>query len=286
MRKWRYELAAPGLGLAGLATVMLLGAAPVLADVTVFATIDKTKDITITETITITKEVDLFTTVLVEPSKFAEADANANQKNIDVEACENCAERTDTLSGSVTGNTGVTTVNQAGGNLNNQGAAVSVAVDNAGSGSTGAPTDPFGFAEAQASADQENVTSNVETINVLLRNAVLTGSVIGNSGITYVNQSVGNINNQLNELSLAFSNKTDGVALSEANLGQINTGSSVAEGGTAFPDSGGGPAGVNKSATIDTGSISGNTGIIGVNQEAGNFGNQANIVSFAAVSPF
>ena len=48
----------------------------------------------------------------------------------------------------------------------------------------------------------------------------------------------------------------------------------------------GGPAGVNKSATIDTGSITGNTGIIGVNQEAGNFGNQANIVSFAAVTPF
>ena len=286
MRKWRYELAAPGLGLAGLATVMLLGAAPALADVTVFATIDKTKDITITETITITKEVDLFTTVLIEPSKFAEADANANQTNINVEACENCAERTDTLSGSVTGNSGVTTVNQAGGNLNNQGAAVSVAVDNAGSGTTGAPDPEFGFAEAQASATQDNTNSNVETINVLIRNAVMTGSVIGNTGITYVNQSVGNINNQVNELSLAFSNKPNGVALSEANLGQINTGSTVAEGGKAFPDEGGGPAGVNKSATIDTGSISGNTGIIGVNQEAGNFGNQANIVSFAAVSPF
>ena len=49
MRKWRYELAAPGLGLAGLATVLLLGAAPAFADVEVNAHIAQTKDITVTE---------------------------------------------------------------------------------------------------------------------------------------------------------------------------------------------------------------------------------------------
>jgi len=40
--------------------------------------------------------------------------------------------------------------------------------------------------------------------------------------------------------------------------------------------------GINKTATID-GSISNNTGIIGVNQASGNMANQANNVSAAAV---
>jgi len=42
------------------------------------------------------------------------------------------------------------------------------------------------------------------------------------------------------------------------------------------------PIGINKSATIDT-SLNGDEGIFGVNQAVGNNGNQANIVSVAAV---
>lgn len=286
MRKWRYELAAPGLGLAGLATVLLLGAAPAFADVNITATIHKTLDITVTEDITINKTVTLAVVVDQTASKFAESDAIANQVNTLVHACENCAERRDTIDTSGNDGHGVTTINQAGGNLNNQGSAVSIAVD---TGPVTPPSDPttgFGFAESSASAQQSNSLSDVNTINVVFRDGLITGSILRNTGIIYVNQAVGNINNQTNELSLAFSKKPGGTALSEADLGQENTQLTVTEGGTvdgaALPGSNG--AGVFKTATI-TGSINNNTGIVGVNQGSGNFANQANVVSFAAVTP-
>jgi hypothetical protein len=204
MRKWRYELAAPGLGLAGLATVLLLGAAPAFADVEVNARISKTLDMTVTEHITVTKNVFLDAEVEITASKFAESDATANQGNDNVHACENCAERTDTLSGAGNNNHGVTTINQAGGNLNNQGSAVSAAID-VGTGPPGpnpGPADPtIGFAESSAAANQHNggapvegaggFNSSVETVNVVFRDALITGSIMSNTGIIYVNQSVG-----------------------------------------------------------------------------------------------
>lgn len=288
MRKWRYELAAPGLGLAGLATVLLLGAAPAFADVEVNAHISKTLDMTVTENITVTKTVTLTATVDITPVKFAESDAVINQDNDDVHPCENCAERRDTLATTGNNNHGVTTINQAGGNLNNQGAAVSVAID-VGGGPV-SPPDPAnpgaGFAESSAATQQFNTNSEVLTVNVVFRDALITGSINSNTGIIYVNQAVGNVNNQANELSLAFSKRESGVAISEADLGQLNTVDHVAEGGSvgdaALPGSNG--AGVTKTATI-SGSVIGNTGIVGVNQASGNFANQANIVSFAAVTP-
>jgi hypothetical protein len=299
MRKWRYELAAPGLGLAGLATVLLLGAAPAFADVEVNARISKTLDMTVTEHITVTKNVFLDAEVEITASKFAESDATANQGNDNVHACENCAERTDTLSGAGNNNHGVTTINQAGGNLNNQGSAVSAAID-VGTGPPGpnpGPADPtIGFAESSAAANQHNggapvegdggFNSSVQTVNVVFRDALITGSIMSNTGIIYVNQSVGNVNNQANELSLAFSKKPGGVALSEADLGQTNTNVLAQEGGSVGDAAAAGSngAGVFKTATI-SGSVIGNTGIVGVNQASGNFANQANIVSFAAVTP-
>ena len=87
MRKWRYELAALGLGLAGLATVLLLGAAPAFADVTISAVIHKTLDITVTENITVNKTVTLLVNVEQTASKFAESDAVANQDNVNLHAC-------------------------------------------------------------------------------------------------------------------------------------------------------------------------------------------------------
>ena len=286
MRKWRYELAAPGLGLAGLATVLLLGAAPAFADVTISAVIHKTLDITVTENITVNKTVTLLVNVEQTASKFAESDAVANQDNVNLNACENCAERRDTIDTSGNDGHGVTTINQAGGNMNNQGSAVSIAVD---TGPVTPPSDPtqgFGFAESSASAQQSNRLSEVNTINVVFRDGLITGSILRNTGIIYVNQAVGNINNQTNELSLAFSKKPGGTALSEADLGQENTQLTVAEGGTVGGSglAGSNGAGVFKTATI-TGSINNNTGIVGVNQGSGNFANQANVVSFAAVTP-
>jgi hypothetical protein len=99
-----------------------------------------------------------------------------------------------------------------------------------------------------------------------------------------MNQSAGNVNNKSNELSLAVAFADEGVALSEADLGQWTTGNFVGESDGTGPD--GAPAGdgINKAATIN-GSLNGNQGVIGVNQSVGNLANQGNVFSLAGVQP-
>ena len=307
--------------LATTAVGLALGLLPVtgaMADVFVVATIDKTKDITVTETITINKNVSAAGLVNVVADKFAEADAIVNQSNHGNRACENCAEKTDQIGStdpsaaaddSVSGNTGYVSVNQAAGNMNNQGNAVSVAIDSGtfGGGTPPPPPPPtgtgqqatggVGFAEANASVEQINggfnsgegsITSDpniVDSINIVFRNALITNAINDNTGVVQVNQSPGQMNNQSNVLALAFSERPGGVALAEADLGQFNQNNQSLESdgqqvsGTAIIGDG---VGVNKTASI-TGSINNNIGIVGVNQAAGNMANQANIVSFSAV---
>ncbi len=269
MRKWV---------LVGLAVSLALGLATAFADVTVTATITKTKDKRVVETLNKVKTVNL--NVLVRPTvdKFSESEAIVNQSNTDNEVCENCAEKRDTILNSGNSNAGVLTINQSAGNMNNQGSAISIAIDE--------PQPPnqtpsgTGFAEAQASVDQRNglgpdpeegdpaiLPNLVDSINILFREATITSSLNGNTGVVYVNQSPGNMNNQANALSIALSFDA-GVALSEADLGQFNTGNTVLE------------TNVTKTATI-TASVNGNRGVIGVNQAAGNMANQANVVSIA-----
>ncbi len=116
-------------GVAGLALSAFLGISTASADVFVSASIDKTKTVTVSESVAIDKNITLDTTVDLAPNKFAESNALANQTNNNLHVCENCAEKQDALVNSVTGNTGITSVNQAAGNFNNQGSALSVAVD-------------------------------------------------------------------------------------------------------------------------------------------------------------
>ncbi len=268
MRKWL---------LLGPIAALALAGGPALADVTVTATIDKEKDKTVTETITKDKDVILRTRVFSEPEKFAESESIVNQSNSSSVACENCAEKEDIIIGAGSGGSGVLSINQASGNMNNQGNAVSAAVDVGGTDDETPEPEGTGFAESQAAADQRNFDNNVETVNILFRRSVIQGSINGNSGIVGVNQSAGNLNNQANVVSLAVSLSDTGVALSEADLGQFNTDNQVLESRSEGSD-----VGVDKSATI-VGSINGNQGIVGVNQSSGNMANQANVVSVAAV---
>jgi hypothetical protein len=88
------------------------------------------------------------------------------------------------------------------------------------------------------------------------------------------------MNNQANALSLAVSLESGGVALAEADLGQINVFNTVHESDSdpATPPL----IGVHKSANISS-SVNYNIGVVGVNQAAGNMANQGNVVSIAAV---
>jgi hypothetical protein len=313
--------------LAGVAGCALFIANAASADVNVLANINKTKDITVTETVTITKTVNLEAVVVSIPGKAAESTGIINQANHNNQDCGNCAEKRDEITNSIGGatsaaNHGIVNVNEAAGNMNNQGNAVSVAWDLRNPPSIPVPPPPTpvppnvnvgtaSFANSQAHVDQKNGAYNVTTaptttgaepvttvvyqpntvdaVNLLFRDAVITNSIDHNTGIVNVNQAAGNNGNQANNVSVAVSLLSDGtapedggVALSEADLGQVNTGNHAWESDANAVAGDGINLGIHKSATM-TGSVSNNVGIVDVNQSAGNMSNQANNVSAAFV---
>lgn len=294
------------------AAVSALMAAPAFADVDLRADVDLDKDVNISERIDTNVRVQLDLDVISNPAKFAEAISLANQQVSNNEGCGNCAEKSDLITGSALNNVGMTSINQAVGNFNNQGTLVSAAVDIDGGltppddtpddSDDNPPATDAGFAEATSAADQRIGTdtgfsgggergnnfpdagNRINSVNILFRDATIDGSFNGNEGLTYGNQSAGNANNQLNTLTLAFSLAEDGgVALSDSELGQANANNFVGEStqnDSPFDEAAN--VGINKAATM-SGSMNGNIGITGVNQSVGNFANQANIVSVAAV---
>jgi len=246
------------------------------ADVNVFGTVDKTVTVDIEETITKNKFVFLDVVIVDVPEKFAESYALLNQRNQNNEACENCAEKLDRILGSVNGNVGITSVNQASGNNNNQATVISFSFDlpedPPGDPGPGDPPGNSGFAHAQTAVSQYMLTNVIDTVNIVFRDAILSESVNENVGITAVNQSAGNINNQGNTISIAVS-LSNGIALADTALGQFNSGHSVTE------------SNVSKQVFIGT-SVIGNVGITQVNQAAGNLANQSNSVTIAVTGNF
>jgi hypothetical protein len=245
------------------------------ADVFVFGTVNKTVTIDIEETITKNKFVFLDVVITDVPEKFAESTALYNQRNQNNRACENCAEKLDTIAGSIIANVGITSVNQASGNNNNQATVISFSWDLPETPPGGDPGDDpgnSGFAHAQTAGSQYMLTNVIDTINIVFRDAVMVDSVSANVGITAVNQSAGNINNQANGIAIAVS-LSNGVALADTALGQFNSGHSVTE--------------VNVSKQVFIGnSVNGNIGITQVNQAAGNLANQSNTVTLAVTGNF
>lgn len=294
-----------GILLSTAATVVCgLLAAPALADVFVLATINKDKDIDVDETINVTKRISIFADVIRSVDKVAEADTVVNQANHDNEACGSCAEKFDHIFMSANGNTGITAVNQAAGNMNNQANVVTAAIDfppRPGDGD-GGPGDGDGdgefppgtgsFANAQSSVDQRQgvirtpiygdgdgdgdivgyntlqAGNIIKSVDILFREARIVDSFNHNLGVTHGNQAVGQMNNQANVLTLA-AGLAGGVALAEADLGQEIANNTVNE---AFAEK----------RAILAGSVNDNHGVVGLNQTAGNIGNQANVVAVGA----
>jgi hypothetical protein len=294
-----------------MATGVLLAfaATPAIAEVHVFATIDKYKDIFVTEDITITKNITVTADVTSTPNSVAEASSIVNQVNTRNSACENCAEKLDTIINSLNTNSGISVLNQSAGNNNNQQSSIAVAVDLGGGGGTPPTPDPTdtSFANAQASAEQQNGAiynivrdgetdmlleailvdgegNTVHAVNLVFRNALIQDSINSNSGVVHVNQATGNNNNQANQLAIAVGLRPGGgVAIAEADLGQFNSHNTVLESNDSGDAQTPAQVGINKSATL-TNSVNNNTGVIGVNQTVGNMANQANVVAIAAAT--
>ncbi len=164
-------------------------------------------------------------------------------------------------------------------------------------------------AEADAIVNQENSGNRVDSslqqlgdVNLSDVNnfgidvdASITDSIHDNTGIVDVNQDVGNMANQGNQVALAIAVPEAGaeaspvVVNSQSEAEQINRNNAVWHGedpGSLSADAPfviGNPDGNNENATID-GSINDNVGIVNVNQNAGNMNNQANSEALAVAT--
>jgi hypothetical protein len=272
--------------------------APARADVTVDGQAEFVKDIEVWERSYSLYLVGIISFNIFVDSSAAESISVTNQRNDDqvflFDPTNPDAEPPDTgfivpnrnngiyvatISGSITGNAGITQVNQDVGSQVNQANVVSAAVN----------LTAF-FAESHAIVEQQNNNNLVTQEGVLpadlsqlgpnafaLRRANIIDSVNGNAGVTQVNQNAGVANNQVNSVSLALSLGsgtglgTTAVAISEADLGQWNIGNKVDELNSI------------KVNTIRN-SINDNGGITSVNQTSGNMNNQASVISFAGAS--
>jgi len=273
------------------ALAALVGALPVPAAADVFVTVDvdKDKDVSVFEQVQKFKFVQIQVTMVRALEGAAEAQAIANQRNINNTSREadpqplvglgaGIIDPNDMLifkhaliEDSINHNTGIVGVNQDVGNMVNQANVVAAAVTNSESALT----------HAQAEADQRNTLNfsfhrelTAFDINDPEGNpnltATITGSINDNAGVVGVNQNAGNMNNQANLVALSIGLGSE-FALSEASLGQVNTNNRVIEVQTV------------KFGRIEN-SINNNSGIVGVNQSVGNMNNQASAVSVSALT--
>ena len=273
MKKFYTYAIAPAIALAIGAT-----AAPAFAtddggyrhDDPVKAKVRVKKDRLVVERVIKLKGVVVLSYGVLTPDGAAEADGIVKQKNVDqrvdhdhgTDGNPNPLRLSSTIAGSINDNSGVVQLNQDSGNMVNQGNVAAVAV-------TGSET---AFVDANAAATQNNFDNySATTVPFDLRNwnkqGLIDNSINGNSGIIHVNQNTGDANNQLNQTNLAFGEGAIS-AMADSELGQFNAYNEVFDQNTQKRDR-------------ILNSVSGNSGIVTVNQASGKFNNQATVISFA-----
>jgi hypothetical protein len=268
--------------LAGLAVALFACALaiPAWADVDARVDVRVSKDVRIVEFIGKLKFVLIGVLFLEQADGAAESLALVNQENedndaeVDLDTDEGFAEdsldaliKDGDVGGSISGNKGITQVNQDVGVGPNQANVAVVAVTDAATS----------VVDAQSAMDQRNRHNDVDlrgpfdTENPAWT-AKIINSVNGNDGITQVNQNAGYWSNQANALSVALGEEDGAIlALSDAFLGQVNHGNDV----EAF---------TTVKTNVISGSVSNNNGVTNVNQNTGNMNNQGTTISFAGIT--
>lgn len=156
------------------------------------------------------------------------------------------------------GVSGITGVNQAPGNIVNQGNAVAVSyVDG---------VDAFLGSESMG---HKSITGNVLNATGAHRsNMIDENAFTGATGIIGVNQSAGHMNNQNNLVSLSIGTSSM-ASLSDSNLGLVTGNNNITE------------TGVSKTDIIAGSAFNGVRGIVSINQSSGSMNSQVNIISIS-----
>ncbi len=134
---------------------------------------------------------NVLSTAVAKNAFFADANASVQQTNDGNVLYGWLNKATATISKSVNRNVGVTMVNQNTGAMNNQNNTVSLAL---GKDAT--------VALAEADLGQFN-TNNTYNEYCPTRSSTITSSINGNTGVTTVNQTSGNMNNQATTISIS-----------------------------------------------------------------------------------
>ncbi len=233
-----------------------------MADVDVTGVVTKTKTKTVVEVVDVYKDYDVTVDQKVFPENSAEAEAVKNDDNTDNEIDEDPVTKNATIDAGSGSGSGVIGINQSPGSMNNQGNATAVAVTAEGEA----------FLHSQASAQKNNEDNDVNASGVT-RIDLIDASLNSVSGVLGVNQSAGSMNNQNNANSMAVGTGSI-AALSEADLGMVNTDNYSWEGDVTLTDTIGGTGAA----------LTGANGIVGVNQSSGCMNNQANVVAISVLS--
>jgi hypothetical protein len=145
---------------------------------------------------------------------FANSEVSAEQRNTDNHIDSvNILFRESRISGSINGNTGITAVNQAAGQMMNQLNATAIAFAFEGSvalaeADLGQSVTGRGLVQPGECCEEPIGERCDYTVyeRYAVKNANIEGSINNNFGVTHVNQASGNNGNQSNMLSLATSN--------------------------------------------------------------------------------
>ncbi|MBW1796743.1 MAG: hypothetical protein JRJ38_20400 [Deltaproteobacteria bacterium] len=160
---------------------------------------------------------------------------------------------------SITTNDGVVGVNQSPGNLNNQANLAAMAVVKAADE----------LIEANGYAVQANLFNSIVSDRAD-KSDLIDNSISDNNGIIGINQSSGNMNNQLNSAAMSAGLGDVQVgALAEATLKQVTADNRLIHVATVSTD------------TI-SGSVTNNNGVVSLNQASGDMVSQANVCAIAA----
>ena len=231
--------------------------AAAFADVDIDVDIEKDKTKVVHEKLFKFKAAVILVLVVKITDKAAESETLVNQTN---KGNFEEREKTSSTSTASVGGSGIVSVNNASGNMNNQANAVSVAAD----GGIDHSSLFFGgsFAESQAASDQKNKWNEID-VDKSSSTSTLT---VSGTGIISANNASGSMNNQANAVSVAVG-VDPAISLSEADLGQVNSWNY---------------ARIEKVSSTSVLNVTGGTGIISANNSSGHMNNQSNVVSVAA----
>lgn len=236
---------------------LLFSWSPVSAELS--DTISESSSSTVTEETTITTDiaVGVSQTAEVGHSAASSGTATGTSNNNQITESKGTKKSADIWADSLSGSSGIISINQAPGTLNNQGSAVNV---------TYATEATDTLLQATTALQNQSSGNEVSADTSKITNEIHGNAFYGVTGIITVNQSAGSLNTQTTLVNLTIG-ASSAVSLSDADLGMLNANNTITD------------IGVSRTDSLSTFALQGAKGIISINQSSGCLNHQVNAIS-------